>query len=105
MCSSATATISALRTASAPGTSSSRVAHAAEPGHFRWASRLGHTYQIRPEPIIEPLPDPLPRDREPWPLITPTDHGWEDDQILDDPQPGPDPPAPPHDPETDPPPF
>jgi len=78
-----------------------------EPGHFRWTSRLGHTYQIYPEPIIELLPDPLPRDREPWPLITPGDEDWEDDQILDDSQPGPDPPrpAPPHDPDKDPPPF
>ncbi|MCA1675593.1 MAG: hypothetical protein LC799_26580, partial [Actinobacteria bacterium] len=25
-----------------------------------WISRLGHTYQIHPEPIIEPLPDPPP---------------------------------------------
>jgi len=72
-----------------------------------WTSRLGHTYQIYPEPIIELLPDPLPRDREPWPLITPGDEDWEDDQILDDSQPGPDPPrpAPPHDPDKDPPPF
>ena len=78
-----------------------------EPGHFHWISRLGHTYQIHPEPIIEPLPDPLPRDHKPWPLITPEDEGWEDDQILEPPPPEPDPPPPPaqYDPESDPPPF
>ncbi len=78
-----------------------------EAGHFRWTSRLGHIYQIHPEPIIEPLPDPIPRDRGPLPLITPDDDGWEHDQILDDPPPGPDPPPPPaaYDPEADPPPF
>jgi len=78
-----------------------------EPGHFRWTSRLGHTYQVHPEPIIEPLPDPIPRNRDPWPLITPSDDGWEHDQILEDPPPEPDPPPPqlPHDPDHDPPPF
>ncbi|MDQ3988711.1 MAG: HNH endonuclease [Actinomycetota bacterium] len=76
-----------------------------EPGHFHWTSRLGHAYQTHPEPIIEPLPDPIPRDREPWPLIIPGDHGWEHYQILDDPPPEPPPPAPPHDPQADPPPF
>ena len=77
------------------------------PGHFRWTSRLGHTYQVHPEPIIEPLPDPIPRNRDPWPLITPSDDGWEHDQILEDPPPEPDPPPPqlPHDPDHDPPPF
>ena len=73
-----------------------------------WTSRLGHTYQVHPEPITEPLPDPIPRDCEPWPLITPEDHDWEHDQILEPTPPGPDPPpppAPPHDPDKDPPPF
>ncbi len=77
-----------------------------EPGHFHWTSRLGHAYQTHPEPIIEPLPDPIPRDREPWPLIIPEDHDWETDQILEPPPPDPPPPpAPPHDPAKDPPPF
>jgi hypothetical protein len=65
-----------------------------EPGHFHWTSRLGHTYQVHPEPITEPLPDPIPRDCEPWPLITPEDHDWEHDQILEPTPPGPDPPPP-----------
>ena len=32
------------------------------PGHLRWTSRLGHTYNIEPKPIIQPLPDPIPPD-------------------------------------------
>ncbi len=71
-----------------------------------WTSRLGHTYQVHPEPITEPLPDPIPRDREPWPLITPEDNDWHDDYILENPPPEPPPPlAPPYDPGKDPPPF
>lgn len=33
-----------------------------------WTSRLGRTYSVRPPPIIEPLPDPLPAER-PSPLL------------------------------------
>ncbi len=76
-----------------------------EPGDFHWISRLGHTYQIHPEPIIEPLPDPIPRDHQPWPLITPGDHDWENDQILEPLPPEPDPPPPPAPYGHDPPPF
>ncbi|MGH3901708.1 MAG: hypothetical protein ACRDTA_26330, partial [Pseudonocardiaceae bacterium] len=50
---------------------------------------LGHTYQQRPPAIIEPLPDPIPRDRPPYPLIIPPDDGWEDTRIWDDPPPEP----------------
>lgn len=35
------------------------------PGHFVWTSRLGHHYPSRPPPIIEPLPDPMPRNEPP----------------------------------------
>ncbi|MGH3834815.1 MAG: hypothetical protein ACRDSF_03780 [Pseudonocardiaceae bacterium] len=62
---------------------------------FLWTSRLGHTYQHRPPAIIEPLPDPIPHDQAPYPLIIPPDDGWEDTQIWDDPPPGPEPDPPP----------
>ncbi|MQA12935.1 MAG: DUF222 domain-containing protein [Pseudonocardiaceae bacterium] len=77
------------------------------PGHFRWTSRLGHVYLRQLEPIIEPLPDPIPRDRDPYPVLTPDDRDWEGDHILEHPPPEPEPPPapPPHDPDTDPPPF
>ena len=71
-----------------------------------WTSRLGHTYQVHPEPITEPLPDPIPRERDPYPLTIPEDHDWQDDHILEDLPPEPPPPlAPPYDPGKDPPPF
>ncbi|MGH3320868.1 MAG: hypothetical protein ACRDN9_11910 [Streptosporangiaceae bacterium] len=34
--------------------------HPTQPGHFTRTSRLGHTYDVHPEPIINPLPDPEP---------------------------------------------
>lgn len=80
--------------------------HQPEPGTFRWTSRLGHTYQRRPPVIIEPLPDPIPRDGPPYPLVTPHDNGWEDTEIWDNPPPEPQPDPPPEpDPGTDIPPF
>jgi hypothetical protein len=36
-----------------------------EPGHFTWTSPLGRIYRTRPEPILLPLPDPLPRPPDP----------------------------------------
>ena len=36
--------------------------HQSQHGVFCWTSRLGHTYQRQPPAIIEPLPDPIPRD-------------------------------------------
>lgn len=80
--------------------------HQPLPGHFRWTSRLGHSYQRRPPPILEPLPDPLGRGRPPFPLLIPTDAGWEDSEIWEKPpserQP---PPAAQLDVNQDPPPF
>ena len=35
------------------------------PGHFVWTSRLGRDYHSRPPLIIQPLPDPIPRDPPP----------------------------------------
>lgn len=32
-----------------------------QPGYFVWISRLGVHYSVRPPLIIEPLPDPIPR--------------------------------------------
>ncbi|MGH3534610.1 MAG: DUF222 domain-containing protein [Pseudonocardiaceae bacterium] len=66
--------------------------HQPQPGHFRWTSRLGHSYQRRPPPILEPLPDPLDRGRPPFPLLIPTDAGWEDSEIWAKPPPEPQPP-------------
>ncbi|MGH3800871.1 MAG: hypothetical protein ACRDTD_12170 [Pseudonocardiaceae bacterium] len=70
-----------------------------EPGNFVWTSRLGHTYQHQPAAIIEPLPDPIPRDRHPYPLTIPLDDGWENTEIWED-----SPPEPDLEPEPDPPP-
>ena len=39
-----------------------------EPGHFIWTSRLGRIYPVRPPPIIEPLPDPVPRNESEQPF-------------------------------------
>jgi hypothetical protein len=41
-----------------------------EPGIFAWTSRLGVHYHVRPPLIIEPVPEPIPRDRVSprWPL-------------------------------------
>jgi hypothetical protein len=79
-------------------------------GHFRWRSRLGHTYQVDPPPIIEPLPDPIPRDGPAPPLVSSLDHYWDDSVIWDGSSPGgatrtPPGPSPPPVPDDDPPPF
>jgi hypothetical protein len=79
--------------------------HQPEPGLFRWTSRLGHAYLLRPSPIIEPLPDPIPRE-EPPPIFVRPDGDWEKSSIWDDTPPEADtkpPPAP--DLDNDPPPF
>lgn len=44
--------------------------------------RLGHTYEVRPPPIIEPLPDPIPGYNPP-PLPTWPDDDWNDSSIWD----------------------
>jgi hypothetical protein len=46
------------------------------PGHFVWISRLGRIYHVHPPLIIEPLPDPIPRD--PPPVHAPHDDNAED---------------------------
>jgi hypothetical protein len=58
---------------------------AGAPRGVSWTSRLGHSYQRRPPPILEPLPDPLGRGRPPFPLLIPTDAGWEDSEIWEKP--------------------
>ncbi|MGH3755009.1 MAG: hypothetical protein ACRDRP_20395, partial [Pseudonocardiaceae bacterium] len=71
-----------------------------------WTSPTGHTYHRRPPAIIEPLPDPIPRDHPPYPLVIPSDDDWEDTQIWEGPPPEPDPDPPPEpDPHPDDPPF
>jgi Domain of unknown function (DUF222) len=55
-----------------------------EPGLFHWRSRLGHSYLIRSAPIIEPLPDPIPRDGPAPPLVVPPDEGWETSCIWEE---------------------
>jgi hypothetical protein len=75
-------------------------------GVFRWTSRLGHTYHRYPPKIIEPLLDPIPPDQPLYPITIPSDDGWEDTHIWDDPPPEPEPHPPPQtNPEDDPPPF
>jgi hypothetical protein len=81
-----------------------------EPGLFRWTSRLGHTYQVRPPPIIEALPDPIPGYEPLPPLPARPDDDWADSTIWDDTpsatQPTPPPrPAPQPDTHDEPPPF
>ncbi|MGH3814319.1 MAG: DUF222 domain-containing protein [Pseudonocardiaceae bacterium] len=58
--------------------------HQPEPGLFRWTSRLGHTYSVRPPPIIEPLPDPLPGTGPVPPLPARSDEDWQHSTIWDD---------------------
>lgn len=79
-----------------------------QPGHFHWTSRLGHRYQRRPPPIIEPLPDPIIGGRPLIPLQIPVDTEWANSEIGEQspPEPEPDPPPPPVlDPSDDIPPF
>ncbi|MGH3537521.1 MAG: DUF222 domain-containing protein [Pseudonocardiaceae bacterium] len=79
--------------------------HQPEPGHFRWTSRLGHSYHRPPPPILEPLPDPLP-DRPPMRLPLPVDADWESSEIWTEPPPELEPEPPPEpDPRNDIPPF
>jgi hypothetical protein len=71
--------------------------HQTEPGLFHWRSRLGHSYLLHPSPIIEPLPDPIPRDGPAPPLVVPPDQDWDASRIWDDTPPDADtqpPPAP-----------
>ena len=67
--------------------------HQPHPGHFRWISRLGHTYHRPPPPILEPLPGPLPRSRPPLPV--PMDADREGSEIWTEPPPAPEPEPPP----------
>jgi Domain of unknown function (DUF222) len=58
--------------------------HQPEPGVFRWTSRLGHVYQLRTRPIIEPLPTPLPRRGPAAPPFIRPDNDWKNSVIWDD---------------------
>jgi hypothetical protein len=77
-----------------------------EAGRFRWISRLGHAYAVDPPPIVEPLPNPIPRNGPAPPLLIPIDVDlgmWDDgppERDTGSPL-GP----PPPDPDDDPPPF
>ncbi len=68
--------------------------HQPESGHFTWTSPLGRTYRTQPPPIIDDLPDPLPRldDLDHPPVPTPED---DETPILERPPPQPDFPYPP----------
>ncbi len=60
--------------------------HQPQPGLFRWTSRLGHTYDVCTPPIIEPLPDPIPRRGPappPPPPLVPADEHWDESNIWD----------------------
>ncbi len=75
-----------------------------------WTSRLGHTYHVRPPPIIEPLPDPITGYGSGPPLLVPPDDDWDESIIWDDTSPKADTkplprPPPQPDPHEDPPPF
>jgi hypothetical protein len=58
--------------------------HQPEPGHFTWTSRLGHLYPVRPPPIIEPLPNPMPGYRPAAPLLARPDDEWDESSIWDE---------------------
>ncbi|MGH3771087.1 MAG: HNH endonuclease signature motif containing protein, partial [Pseudonocardiaceae bacterium] len=58
--------------------------HQPEPGVFRWTSRLGHIYQLRARPIIESLPDPLPRHGPEAPPLVRPDVDWDESVIWDE---------------------
>ncbi|MBV9011413.1 MAG: HNH endonuclease [Pseudonocardiales bacterium] len=84
--------------------------HQPQPGLFHWISRLGHVYPLHTRPIIEPLPDPIPRPGPAAPLFVRPDGDWEKSTIWDDTPPEADtkpPPESPPEPELhdDPPPF
>ncbi|MGH3318800.1 MAG: hypothetical protein ACRDN9_01250 [Streptosporangiaceae bacterium] len=66
-----------------------------------------HPRDEPPEPIIEPLPGPIPGQGDPSRIITPVDDDWTDDHILERPAPKSHPPpsGPRYDLDTDPPPF
>lgn len=79
-----------------------------EPGHFVWVSRLGQRYRVRPPPVLEPLPDPLPRNAVEQPAWTAPDDGWQETTVwLEDSEPAapPEPPPAPEPSEEEPPPF
>jgi Domain of unknown function (DUF222) len=67
--------------------------HQPHPGHFEWTSRLGRIYHVTPTPVIEPLPDPVPRPDPPPPVIILT-HLDPDTDILHQPPPPAHPPPP-----------
>ncbi|HEY2763094.1 MAG TPA: DUF222 domain-containing protein [Pseudonocardiaceae bacterium] len=84
--------------------------HQLEPGLFRWISRLGHAYQVRTPPIIEPLPDPMPGHPPTAPPFIRPENNWAESNIWDDIPPEPNtkpPPGPSPEPDSgpDPPPF
>ncbi|PZS40178.1 MAG: hypothetical protein DLM62_04255 [Pseudonocardiales bacterium] len=84
--------------------------HQPEPGVFRWTSRLGHVYHVPMRPIIESLPDPIPREGPVAPLYIRPNDDWEESSIWDDTRPDTDTkpsprPPPQSDSHDDPPPF
>jgi hypothetical protein len=74
-------------------------------GRFLWISPLGHTYPVRPPPVIQPLPDPIPRTDSPPTTRPPSDVDWQRSVILEPPPAKPPPKPPPEDIADDPPPF
>jgi hypothetical protein len=39
-----------------------------KPGYFVWTTPTGRRYEVKPEPLVEPTPDPAPIDDEPAPF-------------------------------------
>jgi len=79
--------------------------HQPQPGLFHWISRLGHLYPLHTRPIIEPLPDPIPRPGPAAPLVNRPDGDWEKSTIWEDTPPADTKPPPEPELHDDPPPF
>jgi hypothetical protein len=52
-------------------------------GHFTWTSRLGQTYLVRPPPVIEQLPEPIPEPGSDEPVTPPSDVDWQASTMLE----------------------
>ena len=60
-----------------------------------WTSRLGKTYQVNPNPVITPLPDPVPPDSGDVHDLTQPDGPWNEHILQPEPEQTPEAPRPP----------
>jgi hypothetical protein len=66
-----------------------------EPGYITWTSPLGHAYDVKPKPVIPPLPDPVPPSgKDPHDRTTP-DGPWNEHILVPEPAEQPQAPRPP----------